>query len=195
MSYRNDHDAALARIDALEAELAKLRTPEPPPVPRSRWPRVLGVLVPLSLMAVSGVFGYASRPHKAAPPAAETREPDLRACKSAIAHVSGFDAATADPHATAPRDVHAIEPTGAACRSELASLAQDLRLTQQQRDALRRWSATEDELAGDISRIVVYYDSDPYKLDGYTTAGQLWKEYDAAVHSRDAALFQFVPST
>jgi hypothetical protein len=195
MSYRNDHDAALARIAALEDELEQVRKATPPvptPAPvRRRWGRVmLGIgsaafaLATVTMVTVAVVPRHkrAEVPSMSAPaPAMQVDVATLRACRNAITHVSGLDARTTDPHAETPRSVGELDAVGARCRAELAAAAAgDARYGV--------WLNAEDELAGDISRIQVYYASDPYRLDGYSTAAQLWHEYERDVTWRDAAL-------
>ena len=53
---------------------------------------------------------------------------------------------------------------------------------------LTQWVTHEDELAGAIARIETYYASDPYQLDNYTSAPQLWDEYERAHKRRDEAM-------
>jgi hypothetical protein len=199
MSYRNDHDAALARIDALEAELAALQSATPEPEiakPRRGVPWLtLGVALSATIAVgtMFGVFEFNQGINRGreqavatltlAPVAPSTRSYD--GCRAQITHPLGLSAGSTDPRGSA-HDVHAIVHTEAPCRLELQHSTDP---------AIRRWSRAENELAGDISRIVVYYEHDPYTLDGYTTAGQLWKEYDAAIVERDAALARLTPNS
>jgi hypothetical protein len=191
MSYRNDHDAALARIADLESELGRVRATTPPPAPpRTRRRSPILIAGAAALIGAAGAW-VAMRTHAAAPPLAlESRTappvrapelPTLRACRQAIVPITGFDARTTDPHAVNPRAIAAIEASAARCRGELGQLAGS-------NDALRGWLAAEDAIAGDISRIAVYYGNDPYRLDNYATAGQLWRELTADVAARDAIL-------
>ncbi len=199
MSYRDDHDAALARIDALEVELERLQRETPPaaPPPPARRPSrtltlVAGVAGTLAAFALIGVFvPEAPHPAPAQPmPAQIALDPGdraaLRLCLDMIEtkHVTGLDEYSTDPHGTA-RPVAPIVAVGTACRDELARLAQNSSLDDAQREAVTAWQADEDELAGAISRLVVYYESDPYKLDGYQTAPQVWRELDLARTERD----------
>jgi hypothetical protein len=113
----------------------------------------------------------------------------LRPCLVTVLGTNGdgFDARTTDPHANG-RSVAPIEKVVASCRRELAEITNAIGLTDQQRGAFQRWLAAEDTLAGDVSRIVVYYTNDPYQLDNYSTASQLWREYETDRAARDAAL-------
>ena len=202
MSYRNDHDAALARVDALEQEVAKLRASAPAAPHKEHGNASRGGMPVLavagSLVAlVAGIAGGvaiaignedASPRIEAQPPVVESVSREtLTACATAIAaRPALLDADNTDPHRAQPVSVGSLHRTGAACRDELRAMAATA--SRGERDALGKWAAAEDELAGTISRIQVYYSSDPYKLDGYATAKQLWVEYDRALDGRDGAL-------
>jgi hypothetical protein len=203
MSYRNDHDAAVARVDALQHEVArlaaendKLRAPGPVAAP-ARKPRLgLGLVTILGGGAVAAITGLmlglaataSGAPHEAPAPqpliAGNERAavPDgpmsLADCANAIA-----PRPVADPRK--PLDVAALERTSASCRTALRELA---RGDVPGDDSVTRWSNAEDRLANRISLLVVYYSSDPAALDSYTAAPRLWTEYDEARSARDAAL-------
>jgi hypothetical protein len=214
MSYRNDHDAALARVDALETELeqmageyertrAALAAKDTAVAPR---PRKAGAITAVFLAAVASVgagLGMAmlrtpSEPE--VPVAVAAADPDdssaltsdLEMCLAGVEasmHTSTrFDAETTDPRGSLGRSPQPIIAIGAGCRPELDRVAADTKLDAPTRALLGRWIAREDELAGAISRITVYYGNDPYALDGYATAGQLWRELDRARESRDALI-------
>lgn len=51
-------------------------------------------------------------------------------------------------------------------------------------DSTRFDADTTDPRGG----ITVYYGSDPYAIDGYATAGKLWREFDRARDGRDALI-------
>ncbi len=203
MSYRNDHEAALLRVDALEQEVARLRTTPLPPITKPatrRRPHAslmrFGVAM---LLAGAGVAVMIARDRpmvEAAPPPTADRVmvpssvAALRDCIAAITP-SDLNAVTADPHGAAS-SVAPIAKTGAACRKELASLA-DLGLDPLLSSTFKAWAVTEDRLADPISMIAVYYGSDPYLLDNYATAPQLWREYHRAVAARDAVLADLKP--
>jgi hypothetical protein len=204
MSYRNDHDAALHRVDALEGELARLRklhdkTETPPP---KKAPTRTGLFV-ASLLIGACTVAVAARSFRAGFADASVYEPEpvqaasghpagLRACADAIrSPAARFDAITTDPRRGTAEPVSAIVPTGATCRDTMRGWAGTTN-----RDLIERvgvWAASEDQLAGAISRILVYYESDPYLLDNYATAAQLWREYDAAISARDRALVRVRP--
>lgn len=114
MSYRNDHDAALARIDALEAELELLsRTAPAAPTPapkKTRWmlPAMLAC-VGVGSIAVLGIAGArgASVDHEQAhaalapivpavpTPSMPTERTKLLACVDQLdAHIARHDAST-----------------------------------------------------------------------------------------------------
>ena len=125
MTYRNDHDAALMRVAALESELAQLKKQQQPAPPRrrSRWPSVLiGVVAvgafagALTTMRVTHNTEAEAAPEVASAPAVGT---DLRACAAAIQHVH-LDAASADPRGPQHASISPLAATGAACRPELA---------------------------------------------------------------------------
>ncbi len=197
MTYRNDHEAALLRVDALEQEVARLQKTAPveKPATKSR-PHASLFRVALAVVLVgAGVAAIVGRdrptvaaaPAPVAAPVAARVEPSLspkvavglRDCIAAIAPVEGkIDETTTDPHGTAEPTAWILK-TGASCRAELAKSTDA---------AVRRWAEAEDKLADPISLITVYYSSDPYALDHYDTAAQLWREYHRARLVRNAAL-------
>lgn len=213
MSYRNDHDAALSRVDALEAELDAMRrkyerdVAEKPPQERTSRPRwIAGGL--LAVMTVATGVGLAMLIRLAlidreAPPATAPAVADapailpsdvlaLRECRDAIAPLTvKLTAETTDPHG-AKMDTAPIVRTGAPCR-RLLQTADSLGITPELRPLVAQWSLAEDELIGSITRTRVYYASDPYAADGYRSAQQLWKEYDRALTARDAVLRDLAP--
>jgi hypothetical protein len=209
MSYRNDHDAALHRVDALEGELARLRkeydaksrqpAPDVPTKPiRRGWIGIVMVAVVVAAWVYRESRTTTVQPAVPAPvieqvvvkqkPVAPA--PDLRSCANAIEKLSiRLDASNTDPHGatrdgTPRQSVSRIAGTGAGCRAALSAHAKS-----SGDELFVAWSAAEDQLAGTITRILVYYnDVDPYVLDNYATADQLWREYDAAIVLRDQAL-------
>jgi hypothetical protein len=208
MTYRSDHDAALARVDALErenakltAENAKLREPD-----RTEWNRstprhagsrnLLAIAAGGTLMATALVAGLlTAREHEqqTASQRFEVRSTGiarerLEKCASQIAQAPKLDAVSTDPRALSPASIEPVKSTVAPCRGDLRVYLESSLIDPRERQALEAWRKTEDELAGATSRLVVYYASDPYALDGYTTARQVWVEYDRAVTERDAAL-------
>lgn len=191
MSYRNDHEAALLRVDALEQEVARLRKTAPPekPATKSRARASLFRIGLVALLAGAGVAAILGRdrPTVAAAPAPVEQvkpkvvAPDLRDCIAAIAPVDvKLDETTTDPHGAA-EPIAWIAKTGASCRAELAKSSDP---------AVQRWADAEAKLADPISLITVYYSGDPYTLDHYGTAAQLWREYHRARLVRDDALAQ-----
>jgi len=198
MTYRNDHDAALARIDSLEQELEHLKVKPAPvevvPPTRHAWKVAIAASLVAAVVGGGWLKHRASSHHVTAATESAIVHPYvsvdyLRRCLGDVlsAPGDGFDARTTDPHAGG-RSVAAVAAVGATCRRELAEVASSIALTDQQRAVFQRWLAAEDTLAGDLSRIVVYYGSDPYRLDGYTTATQLWREYETDRAARDATL-------
>lgn len=189
-TYRNDHEAALARVAALELELDKARKSKATPVatsPRPRrkpWPvfaaSVAGLVVGMASGVALAVVG--------APDSARVDRDKLSSCANEIEAPAGFGADETDPHQVAPISIKPIARTAAPCRDELHAMIELAQLSRDERDALWKWAVQEDELAGAIARIEVYYASDPYELDSYSTAKQLWIEYDRAHTSRNRAL-------
>lgn len=199
MSYRNDHEAALMRVDALEAELARVRASPPRPAPLKKRRSALRSVVSTAaiiLMLLLGKVAWVSlsSPVEAAVEPLRPVEPLpkearwLRACIADIAPVTD----TADERTTDPLGVGApvswVPLTGAGCRGELTAAAQSMTMPEELRSVIQRWSTAEDSLAGRISLVVVYYGNDPYALDNYASAGQLWREYHAARLARDNVL-------
>lgn len=211
MTYRSDHDAALARVDALEldnarlaAENAKLREPsvrheyrEPAEgLPASGTRTAITVFCVGSVLAAALIAGAITSVDEHREHAIQRL--DVRAtgiahdrlvqCAHAIAPKPHLDATVTDPHAARPLKIDPVAATGAACRDEMRVYLDSAVIDSHERRALEGWHDAEDELAGAISRLVVYYGNDPYMLDGYSTARQVWLEYDRAVSARDAAL-------
>ena len=160
---------------ALEQEVARLQTvaPAEKPATRSR-PHASLFRVALAVVLVgAGVAAMIARdrPTVAAAPAPveqlmPTVSGGLRECIAVIAPVDDqLDETTTDPHGAAEPTAW-IAKTGASCRAELSKSTDP---------AVRRWADAEDKLADPISLITVYYGSDPYTLDHYGTAPQLWR--------------------
>jgi len=214
MSYRNDHDAALARVDALETELEQMAVAyektraalaETQPVrPARTYGGFAAAIIGLTTVAagVGLAFTRTRGADVAEAPVAVAVAPspydssaltaDLVTCLAGVEasmHSSTrFDADTTDPRGALARSPQPIIAIGAGCRPALDKAVADTSLDAETRALLGRWVAREDELAGAIGRITVYYGSDPYVLDGYATAGQLWRELDRARESRDALI-------
>ncbi|HEX5060979.1 MAG TPA: hypothetical protein VFV99_16545 [Kofleriaceae bacterium] len=191
MTYRSDHEAALARVDALEHELAKLRKPaeKPRPRPKSRF-----AWFAASIAAAAGVFVGLTPAMCGGTDETQPAELDrldrtrLVKCVEAVELTPLLTAAETDPHRETPKPITAIVPTAAPCREDLHTIVESSPLSPNERVALSTWVSYEDELAGAIARIETYYASDPYKLDNYTSARQLWVEYDRAHDQRDVAM-------
>ena len=197
MSYRNDHDAALARVDALESEIARIKgeqlpAPSAEHIPaRPPW----ALLAALGASSIVGLgFGIAAGAHADAVQSPQARQVGrieralLERCADHIQPSPHFTAELADPRAAKPVNVDAIVHTGAACRDDLRTFIATSMISNAEHAQLSTWLATEDELSNSISMIVTYYGSDPYRLDGYSTARQLWLEYDRAYFQRKQAL-------
>lgn len=213
MSYRNDHDAALSRVDALEIELETLRlayekqqaqvpTHVAPAPRRATW-LAIGVLAAvcggLTTYQVIRSNGETSAEDivEVAPIAAPTYGMDdreeLRLCAAAIEKLGTTrTAANTDPHGSRALPVKPIVETGARCRLILKDW-RTIDVDDALRPKLAEWARAEDELVGSITRTVIYYDNDPYRADNYVSAPQLWREYDRAIATRDAVLEQVRP--
>lgn len=202
MTYRNDHEAALARIDALEHELAEVRAtparaPEQLLAPRyrNRAGIVMGACTVGLFGGIVGGFVLGSgpdrepRPHAATKPAvsAPVQRDVIRRCADWIQE----NARIADRQ---PPRAETIAHVGAPCRGELHDYIRSPDLSDGEREALWQWAVQEDELVGDIARIEVYYTNDPEKLDSYASESQLWREYDRAYAGRNRALAHWVAS-
>ena len=206
MSYRNDHDAALARVDALEHENAQLAaenltlrgggTTEPRPTVNKHG-LVLAMIAAATAGTVIAVFASGDtsppRPHFELPaPSPEpalhmTRVMDLDKCTLAINEHPGYaDDKATDPHGSHQALDGVMRSTG--CRDEIRWTLDTAVLSTEQRHALVTWADAEDRLANSVSMIGEYYAHDPYDLDGYSTAPQLCTEYNRALEIRNHAL-------
>jgi hypothetical protein len=197
MSYRNDHDAAVARVDALQheverlaAENEKLRVPAASVRKSSFGLGLATVLGGSAVAAIGGLLLGLTTSASGSPPAPEPEPAPSGVALNDLMPMSLADCAnaiaprpTTDPHK--PLDVAALERTGASCRAALRALAAE---DANGEDSVTGWARTEDRLANRISLLVVYYSSNPAVLDGYAAAPRLWTEYDAALTARDAAL-------
>lgn len=206
MTYRNDHEAALARIDALEHELTELRAAPAPaepvehraPRPRDRTAVVLTActvglfagIVGGVMLGLGGESPREPRPHTVVKhdSSAPVRRDFILWCADAIRQGPIRSTQLTDPHGTHALRIEPTGHTGVACRDEVNQYVTSPELTANEREALWQWAVHEDELAGASSRIEVYYANDPAKLDGYATAPQLWLEYDRAYYGRNRAV-------
>jgi hypothetical protein len=165
MSYRNDHDAALSRVDALEHELAQLRRERSGERSKPRRGRkVFGVIAVGVVCAAAMAW---TRGDKTVPAAevpavkiAMTSDP----CAGPIEERAARDAKAADPRTVGHRSAIEVMRGAAICGP---------------REAVP--SAAEENVS---SLITVYYDGDPVALDGYATAEQLWREFHRARAAR-----------
>jgi hypothetical protein len=209
MTYRSDHDAALARVDALERENAKLTADNAKlreaadgmqwrAANRVRHPgsrRLVAVVAGGTLFATALIAGVLSA-HEQTRRTSQRFEvrstgiarERLEKCARAIAPKPALDAVSTDPRALDAASIAPVKATAAPCRDDLHVFLDSGLIDADERRSVEAWRKAEDELAGAISRLVVYYGSDPYSLDGYTTARQVWVEYDRAVAARDDAL-------
>jgi hypothetical protein len=193
MSYRNDHDAALARVDALEAELARVRQAQAvvkPAVPRAhRYRRRLGLASAISITAGTAV-AIAMAATSPAPTESRVATLDTRVSRTTL------DACIADIHPAptvandrlTPAQAATVQFTGAPCRSDLGDMIAEGLWSPREHDTLVIWRDAEDKLANTIAMVSTYYQSSPATLDGYASSPQLWREYQRALGERDKAL-------
>ncbi len=176
MSYRNDHDAALNRVAALEGELARLRgekgKPEKQRVPESsgRYRLVGAMLGAFALICIGMVWRVTSAG------AREVVDVDVEDPYDVVAPIVPMDEATcmAEIDARAVTDAAAADPRNTV-RTPIASLFRSpiaCRLSSSGR--------LKGELDNVTSLITVYYENDPVTADGYASAEQLWREYHRA---------------
>jgi hypothetical protein len=187
MSYRNDHDAALNRVAALERELAMLKS-EPQGTKKNEEDedelrvsehggehKLMGVLVggAAAILCIVGLMWRVTSQMEAAPVVDEEDVPakvvaplpapslvDNDACAMQIERWAVRDAAFADPRGVSPRPAAELMRGVAPC------------------------SAGDGDASAEVlnvsSLITVYYENDPVALDGYQSAEQLWREYHRA---------------
>ena len=184
MSSRNDHDAALNRVAALESELARLRgdrsevkgakriEPE-----RDGEQKLIGVLV-AGAMAILGAVALVWRVTSVENAAADEEEMspvvqlepvrpmvDDETCANEIEARAVSDAQAADPRGASPAKVEELMRAPIVCGGTAGVR-----------------SAEEGNVS---SLITVYYENDPVTADGYQSAEQLWREYHRArAHAR-----------
>ena len=210
MSYRNDHDAALARVDALAsensqlaAENAQLRAGMTIAVPQAERSVHRGVAaLVLATLAGAGILAatvISHTHHRNAAPA--TREhsvaidkAELRACVRTLeTSPPNKSARETDPRSQRASIGPVLMSTG--CRPEIAKVLDGAILSTDERATLQRWRNSEASLDAVVSMIGEYYAHDPYVLDGYSTAPQLWREYDTALTHRNIALAEWLDAS
>lgn len=181
MSYRNDHDAALDRIAALEGELARLRGEEPEveTKPERQWLapersgddalfRILAggagaILVVVALLVRASGYGEA---------AVDVEPPTTSEVALVAPVLTDDEACMTEVRAWAVRDARAADP-----RAPSRTSPAELMRGPVPCGRAHIVSTTEENVS---SLITVYYESDPVALDGYTSAEQLWFEYHRA---------------
>ena len=197
MSYRNDHDAAVARVDALQHEVqrladenSQLRDASSKRPATVRHSGTAGWVVGAGIVALiaGGFLGIAagSASNEAAP-----EQPTPRELESRRALETCLGAIQPRPAVENPRtsvDVAAVELTAAPCHLDLRDFARRAALSPSERETLDELADAEAELGNRISMMAVYYTSDPLTLDSYATASQLWNEYDRALAARNAVI-------
>jgi len=200
MSYRSDHDAALARVDALElenarlaGENAKLRDPMPATAESSFGKKATVLFggaatsITVAILALVASSGSPKSHHDNAPAAIHVAPVDLAGCANGLAPNPHYGPKTTDPRESMALPVDPITHT-TGCRDEIRRVLDEGVISDVERYVLARWLAAEDDLANRVSMITTYYGTDPYTLDGYSTAPQLWREYDQAYDRRQVAL-------
>jgi len=217
MSYRNDHDAALARVDALAAdnnrllaENAKLRAGETvelphPPRSRRRGPILAASFAGVAVAMAIGVIALAGAPvHPPklplpeAPlddkPAAVFSKADLERCaKQLVIEPAAHDAPSTDPHGEGRMLTSVMGSTG--CRDEISGVLTFGTISGSERQKLEVWADAEARLDATVAMVGEYYKADPYALDGYSTAPQLWTEYNRALVIRNDALKEWTDAS
>jgi hypothetical protein len=204
MGYRNDHEAALMRVDALESEVARLRdqAAKKPVVskPKRRTPWGAIVLSGGGIVAALAIGMMFRGTVQAAPPSAPLEQEPIvdkaeittglfGKCISEIAPIhQTLDEVATDPRSGTHESIAWLPKTAARCRAEIATASTSQHITGETRALMQRWGAAEDELGSRLSMITVYYGSDPYRLDNYSTSAQLWREFHRARMERDLAL-------
>jgi hypothetical protein len=84
-TYRNDHEAAIARVESLEREVAKLRTNTPTVrVTRKPWPLFAASLAAMTAGVIGGVALVASAGRPAKSQAMRIEHSQLVECASSI---------------------------------------------------------------------------------------------------------------
>jgi hypothetical protein len=190
MSYRNDHDAALARVDALERELAVLKGEriELPQSPR-RMPWLVLAVSAAALIA-SLIFGLFIKDERLR----EQTEQRVAQAEEQVASVSRDELELCvaklpprplyfDPLA----DKLQIVAASGACRNLVHRYVDGGLLANDEHRAAAIWAWAEDDLANSISLITEYYRVGP-DVDDHATERQLWLEYDRLLRHRNAAL-------
>ena len=193
MSYRNDHDAALARVDALETEVERLRK-QPvalPAVVRTGIAKRTAVGVAVAALLAGGIATATFYGEVSAEPAERVASLDARvnrvnldACIADIARMPDVP----DSGVLTPTLVHAVDHSAAAC--DVREVRNAGIWAPSEHAALDAWISAEDNLSNAISMIDVYY-AGAATLDNYASARQLWREYERARFARDAAIAHF----
>jgi hypothetical protein len=213
MPYREELDAALARVDALERDNrdlestaatlredlldAQARRPAVSPAPsgESRSSKAASLAF---TACVAGFFGFTvalaviQQPPPTTPPhheqhvQLEKRSLEIGLCLNTIGpppQVAGTFRSR--------QDIEAVQRTAAPCREDLPRLIAEAEGPWQVDDALHTWQETEAELANRIALIVAQKESDPLEEYAHPEMYQLWSEYERTLARRDAAIAMY----
>jgi hypothetical protein len=195
MSYRNDHDAALARVDVLETEVERLRklSPAPPAlVQRTGIAKRTAAGVAVAALLAGGIataafYGEVSAAEPADRAASLDARVDRMSLDACIADIAPMPDVPSSRVLT-PTHVHAVDHSAAGCDVRVVRDAGTW--APSERAALDAWISAEDNLSNAISMIDVYY-AGSATLDRYASARQLGSEYERARFGRDAAIAHF----
>lgn len=195
MSYRNDHDAALARVDALQAEVAQLKRDAAkaprPPVRRGalRW---LGAGIGIATLAgiFTGAFVLGSSAEAESQTSEAVAQLDTRMhrarldlCVEAIAQTPQRVA----PDSVSPGDLRAFEAMAGSCLTTLRAVRGEGLWSPAEIEALDAWITAEETLGNTVSMMSIYYSDQPPR-DNYASSAQLSREYGRARSQRDDAV-------
>lgn len=123
-------------------------------------------------------------------PAVRHSKADLERCASGLVRTpADGDAASTDPRGTGHGVAPVLHSTG--CRDEIGDVLAGATISATERQKLETWADAEARLDATVAMIGEYYKADPYALDGYSTAPQLWTEYNRALVIRNDALTEW----
>jgi hypothetical protein len=196
MAFRDDHAAALARADALQAELDRIRrertpTPQPPhpvekPRPRREW--VGRVIAGLAFLFPFLLVFYCFH-REAAEEQARDAKRGIAGCLDRLdveirlqrdGMPDRFDPAHDQVIPRLPRSV-AIE-----CTELAMTIARDDDLPADARGILENWGAAERALDEPLAKLNDYYQHRDWEEDDMRGARTIWKRLEPLLAQRDA---------